>query len=262
MPRRIHGPKHVANAPSSGGPAFGWHTAWVPVLLVLGLLSLAAFAWAEHRALHPILPLGIFRSPTFAAVAVSLCLGWMSFGMFQYYTPLFLQRFRAQSPLGTVLQMLPTALTGVVAAILAVILLPRVPGYTIFGASMLCFFIGQLLLALTPVSQSYWRMTFPTTLVITFGPDLSFACASLIASDLLPPDQQGVAGSFINTVVNYSVALGLALAGNVETGTNEGGADLLKGYRAAWWLGAGFAALGGVMTAVFYKGMGARHKVD
>jgi hypothetical protein len=108
-------------------------------------------------------------------------------------------------------------------------------------------------------------MTFPTTILISFGPDLSFACASLIASDKLKPEHQGVAGSFVNTVVNYSVALGLAIAGNVESaakGVGDGEEDVLRGYRAAWWLGAALAALGMVMTVVFAKGMGGRHKFD
>ena len=78
-------------------------------------------------------------------------------------------------------------------------------------------------------------MTFPTTVVITFSPDLAFESASLIASDAVPQNLQGVAGSFINTVLNYSIGIGLALTGNVEVGVNECGDDPLKGYRGAWW---------------------------
>lgn len=168
--------------------------------------------------------------------------------------------FRGLSELETTLQLAPCVVVGVGAACLAVFMLPRVPGYVIFGLSMLCFFLGQLLLALTPVEQTYWRMTFPTVFLICLGPDLSFACASLIASDKLPRKQQGVAGSLINTIVNYSIALGLALAGNLESAVNDHGNDPLKGFRAAWFLGAGFAGAGIVMTAIFHKGMAKRHK--
>ncbi|KAI5845794.1 major facilitator superfamily [Morchella snyderi] len=244
----------------NGGPTFGWKAPTSGVLLAIGLLSLVAFCYIETRVAHPILPMSIFQSPTFVAVAVSLCLGWMSFGMFQFYAPHFLMEFRGLSQLETSLQFLPCAIVGIAMACMAVFLLPRVPGYVIFGISMLCFFLGQLLLALTPVEQTYWQMTFPTFLLICCGPDLSFACSSLIASDKLPKEQQGVAGSFINTIVNYSIALGLALAGNLEAATNDSGRDRLKGFRAAWYLGAGFAALGMVMTAVFHKGMSKRHK--
>lgn len=167
--------------------------------------------------------------------------------------------FRGVSELETILQLVPCGLVGIFAASMAVFLLPRVPGYVIFGISMLCFFLGELLLALTPVEQTYWRMSFPTFLIICLGPDLSFACSSLIASDKLPEEQQGVAGSLINTIVNYSIALGLALAGNLESATNDHGRDRLRGFRAAWYLGAGFAGAGIVMTVIFHKGMGKRH---
>jgi len=117
-------------------------------------------------------------------------------------------------------------------------------------------------MALTPPEQTYWAMTFPTTVIITFGPDLAFASASLIASDSVPDGLQGVAGSFINTVVNYSIAIGLAFAGAVEVGVSHSGEDPLKGYRGAWWLGTGFGGLGILITAIFYKGMSTKHKYE
>jgi hypothetical protein len=103
-------------------------------------------------------------------------------------------------------------------------------------------------------------MTFPAIVIIVFGPDLSFASASLIVSDAVPDGLQGVAGSFINTVVNYSISIGLAFAGAVEVGVNQGGQNVLKGYRGAWWLGTGFAGLGILITAIFSKGMSKKHK--
>ncbi|EOD49243.1 putative mfs transporter of unknown specificity protein [Neofusicoccum parvum UCRNP2] len=72
-------------------------------------------------------------------------------------------------------------------------------------------------------------MTFPLVMLVAFGPDLSFASASLIVSDQVPKEQQGAAGSFVNTVVNYSIGLGLAFGGNVEVATNDGGKDVLQG---------------------------------
>jgi len=56
-------------------------------MLGVGVLSLALFCWVETKVREPILPMSLFKSPTFVAVAVSLCLGWMSFGMYQFYFP-------------------------------------------------------------------------------------------------------------------------------------------------------------------------------
>jgi len=249
----------------------GWDRPYTYILLIVGLLALVLFVLVERKVAHPVLPIETFATATFGAVCGCVALGWMSFGMFTFYLPqLYLLRaksltdsliqFRHISELEVGLQFFPVIVTGPIACVIAVYLLPRVPTYIIFGASMVSFCVGQILMALTPPEQTYWAMTFPTTAIVTFGPDLAFASASLIASDAVPHGLQGVAGSFINTIVNYSIAIGLALAGAVQSGVNSDGSDPLKGYRGAWWLGTGFAGLGILITAIFYKGMSKKHK--
>jgi hypothetical protein len=63
-------------------------------------------------------------------------------------------------------------------------------------------------------------------------------------SNLMPPRHQGVGASLVNTVLNYSISIGLGLAGLIESRMNPDGTKLLKGYRAAWYLGIGTGALG------------------
>ncbi|KAF2806158.1 MFS general substrate transporter [Mytilinidion resinicola] len=241
--------------------AFKYGAVYIPTLLVVGLLLIVLFVLIENRTEDPVMPMSMFTKPAFAAVIVSLACGWMSFGMFQYYEPQFLMRLRGISMMELCLQLIPCAACGAFAAATAVYLLPRVPAWTVFLASMCFFCISQILLALTPVNQSYWPMTFPLTVLVSIGPDLSFASASLIVSDQVSRKQQGAAGSFINTVVNYSIGLGLAFGGNIEVSTNDHGRDTLKGYRSAWWLGAGFAGLGVVLTILSRKKM-QRHKQE
>lgn len=60
----------------------------------------------------------------------------------------------------------------------------------------------------------------------------------------MPPSEQGVAASLVNTVLNYSISIGLGMAGTVESQVNDGGKNLLKGYRGAWYLGIGLDVLG------------------
>lgn len=71
----------------SGGPKFGWKDPLCGVMLTAGILSLVGFCYIETIVKEPILPMSIFRSSAFTAVSISLCLGWMSFGMFQFYAP-------------------------------------------------------------------------------------------------------------------------------------------------------------------------------
>lgn len=84
--------------------------------------------------------------------------------------------------------------------------------------------------------------------------DMSFPAATLILSNAVSKEHQGIAASLVNTVVNYSISLGLGFAGTVEVNVNRGGRnelDLLRGYRGAWYVGCGLAGLGLGISVVF-----------
>lgn len=78
--------------------------------------------------------------------------------------------------------------------------------------------------------------------------DMSFPAASIIISNHLPREHQGLAGSLVNTLVNYSIALALGIASTVENNVNNGGQDLEKGYRGALYFGVGLAGFGLLMA--------------
>jgi MFS family permease len=76
---------------------------------------------------------------------------------------------------------------------------------------------------------------------------MSFPAASLIISNAVPREKQGVGMSLVNTVVNYSISIALGFAGTVEiqvTKGDPGPGAALRGYRSAWYLGTGLAGLG------------------
>ena len=64
-------------------------------------------------------------------------------------------------------------------------------------------------------------------------------------------EHQGIAASLVNTAVNYSISIGLGMAGTVEGHVNRGGLDVLKGYRGAWYLGIGLGAIGMAVSVCF-----------
>jgi hypothetical protein len=67
----------------------------------------------------------------------------------------------------------------------------------------------------------------------------------------MPREHQGVSASLIATIVNYSISLGLGLGVTVEVHVNDGGKDILRGYRGAWYLATGLSRLG-IVLAMFY----------
>lgn len=80
---------------------------------------------------------------------------------------------------------------------------------------------------------------------------MSFPSGTLILSNSMPRHHQGLAASLVTTTVNYSISIGLGLAGTVESNVNDGGRDTLHGYRGALYLGTGLAGLGLVTSVVF-----------
>jgi predicted MFS family arabinose efflux permease len=87
-----------------------------------------------------------------------------------------------------------------------------------------------------------------------FGMDMSFPAATIILSDAVKKEHQGIAASLVNTVVNYGISIGLGFAGTVEVNINPGGTSpeaILKGYRAALYLGIGLSVLGLLVSLCF-----------
>ncbi|KAK5170473.1 uncharacterized protein LTR77_005061 [Saxophila tyrrhenica] len=226
----------------------GWPEAYVPVLLTLGILILAAFFLWESRIEQPLLPSSIFKPGTVVILLVT-SLGWQSFGVFTFYLVQFLTNIRGTTPLGTVAQLATIAISGGAAAIVTGLSIRFIPSHWLITISASAFTVGNILLATMPAHQTYWAQAFVGLLIIPFGMDISFPAASLVLSDMVPPHLQGVAASLVNTVINYSISIGLGVAGTAEREVSLGGATLLEGYHVALYVGVGMAG-GSLVIAV------------
>jgi MFS family permease len=174
-----------------------------------------------------------------------------SFGIWLFYGFQFLGELRGGSPLLITAQFSPSCVSGLAAALTTGFLLSRIPPGFIMMISMMAFCIGNILFATMPVGQTYWIQAFLSSVVTPWGMDMSFPCATILLSNLVPKRNQGIAASLVATVVNYSISIGLGIGGTVETHVNDGGKDLLRGYRGAWYSGIGLAACGVLMSFYF-----------
>ncbi|TKY87396.1 hypothetical protein EX895_004073 [Sporisorium graminicola] len=226
----------------------GWSTVYVYVLLIVGVLLIAIFVYGEGKALYPLLPTSVFSSVSGVIILICLGAGWASFGIWVFYLNFFQQLVRGYSPIFTVVTFVPCGVAGIVAAFTSAQILGRTSPAFVMLLSLLAFCIGTCLAGNAPVHVG--ALPYVSSAVMPFGMDMSFPAASIILSDLLPAHQQGTASSIVNTVVNYSIALGLGFAGVVETHVNDGGRNSLKGYRGAFYMGMGFAGAGVALALV------------
>lgn len=81
--------------------------------------------------------------------------------------------------------------------------------------------------------------------------DISFPASCLILSNGVTRDKQGIAASLVNTIVNYSISLGLGIAGTVESRVNSHGDRTFQGYRSALYTSVGLSGLGLILAAFF-----------
>ncbi|CZT21407.1 related to aminotriazole resistance protein [Ramularia collo-cygni] len=232
----------------------GWSSPYIIVCLILGLLLAPLFFWIETRvARNPLLPLEVFTSSNGFVLACVAC-GWASFGIWVFYIWQILTEIRGASPLLVTAYLSPLALSGIVAAVSTGALLHKMKPAWIMIIALCAFMTSSTLTATLPPHQTYWAQIFVCTLIAPFGMDMSFPSATLVISDSVAKRHQGVAASLVNTVVNYSISMGLGFAGTVEVHVNRGGTTLdnqLLGFRGALYLGIGLAALGVLIAIIF-----------
>lgn len=150
-----------------GGTAFAWSSPAMLALIAAAAASLAGFVLAERRAVEPVLPLRLFRNPSFSVTGgIGLVVGFALFGSVTYL-PVFLQVAQGASPTASGLQMVPMMggmlltsiisgqliskwgrykifpIIGTAAATLGLLLLSRMtPETTLLGASIAMLVLG------------------------------------------------------------------------------------------------------------------------
>ncbi|KAK8041740.1 hypothetical protein PG993_006263 [Apiospora rasikravindrae] len=236
------------------GPAYGWDKPYIGVCLVLGVIFAAVFFLIESRwAKTPLVPFKVFTGDISFVVGCIAC-GWASFGIWVYYTTQFVEVLRGASPLLLAAYICPVTISGAAASVATGFLLHHVRPAWVMTFSLTCFMVGTILCATTPVGQVYWAQLFVAMLIIPFGMDTSFPAATVIFSNAVAREHQGMGAALVATVVNYSISLGLGFAGTIEVNVNNGGrtpADVLHGYRSAWYFGIGLSGLGILLSLIF-----------
>lgn len=225
----------------------GWPTVYTYVLLIVGIILLAAFAYVEIRvAKNPLVPLRGFKGEAALALGV-IAAGWGSFGVWVFYLWRLLENLRGYSALAACAQNSPVAISGLIAAVATGFLLSHVKVSYVLLLATLFFLTGQILIATVPVEQTYWAQTFVSIIIMPWGMDMSFPSGTIVLSNNTPKHDQGIASSLINTTVNYSISLGLGIAGTIVRNVNPTGDRTLQGYRGAWYFGIG---LDGIAVAI------------
>lgn len=216
----------------------------------------AAFiVWEKSYAAEPIMPVNIFRAPTFTALIFVTLLTYMGVGICLWYMVSWQQALRQVSVLQVGINFIPFGICSVASVAIAAWMIPRVPAQYIMAIGIGTVVIANLLLATMPIKQTYWAQVFPAVTLSSFSPDFVYIAAQLIASNSVSRRHQGVAGSLVGTLNLYGNSLGLGFAGTIESQIAGGHEvqQLVDGYRAALYFGVALAAVGLALDFAFVR---------
>lgn len=217
------------------------------VALVAAAALGAAFLTIERRVEHPLVRLGILRSPVIAGANLAGMTVFACYFGFQFMVTLYMQQLLGWTALETALAFLPAGLLVAFGA-------PRMgPLATRFGtaplitAGLLSFVVGYALFVPIDGSPVYTLAILPSMLLLGLGFALTYPAVNMAATSGVADHEQGLASGLVSTSFQLGGALGLAIVTAVITSGSTGG-SFLDELRPGLAVVTGLAVLG--LTAV------------
>ncbi|MEU3747795.1 MULTISPECIES: MFS transporter [Streptomyces] len=232
--------------------------AWTAATIGASLALFLVFVAIERRSASPLVRLGMFRSGSLVRANLAGMLFAAGFFGFQFIAVLYLQELRGWSTLQTSFALIVIG----VDAILSPTLTPRLVAR--FGNARVIF--GGLLLAalsyalFLPIGADWtYGAMFPSLIILGLAFSLAYGPLTILATDGVAEEEQGVAGGLLYTSFQFGAALGLSFVAAVNIAATDGTspAALLDGYRAALVVPLVAALAAAVISAFGLRGRAA-----
>jgi EmrB/QacA subfamily drug resistance transporter len=238
------------------GNTEGWtSTAIVLELIGAGALMIA-FVLTEHFERHPMLPLGLFRNPSFTGAQVAAFAISGSFFAVFLYTTLYLQVVLGLSPIQAGLVYVPSSILLFVVSAASAQLLQRVSLRAMIVAGLVLVSAG-LATGTIAGTHSSWFAILPGMVLASIGTGLFNPALSAVALGHVPPHQSGLAAGVNDAFRNIGIAVGVAALGAlIPTRAALGYGDphlFVTGLHHALLAGAALAGAGAVASAFLVR---------
>ena len=245
----------------------GWDSpmTWVP--LAAAVVLLVGFVLRQRTTEHPLLPLQIVLDRDRGAAYLSVLIaGAGMFGIFLFVT-YYLQVSLGYSPIQTGLSFLPMIGMLVLAAQLSTnLLLPRFGPKIMVPFGMVLGVIGMLLLTRLDLDSGYAADVLPALMVLGFAMGSIMPGSMQTATRGVDARFAGVASAMVNTSQQVGGSIGTALLNTLAatavtdyllshtpTTATTAAEAAVQSYAVAYGWGAGFFALGAVLSVLLFR---------
>ncbi len=231
----------------SGAPDAGWTSAQTLGAFAAAIVLAVAFFAIELRVEHPLVRLGILRSPVLAGANIAGMTVFACYFGFQFMTTLYMQQALGWSALGTAFAFLPAGLLVAFGAPRMGPLATRFGTATLITGGLLSFVVGYALFIPIDTSPTYAIAILPTILLLGLGFALTYPAVNMAATSGIADHEQGLASGLVSTSFQLGGAVGLAIVTAVITSGQTGGSDpssLLDDFRPGLAVVTGLAVLG------------------
>ncbi|MFI9200284.1 MFS transporter [Streptomyces sp. NPDC053048] len=220
------------------------------------LLFFLVFVLIERKSAAPLIRLGLFRNGSLIRANLAGLLFAAGFFGFQFVAVLYLQELRGWSTLQTSFALIVIGID----AILSPTLTPKLVNK--FGNARVIF--GGLLLAslsyalFLPVGLDWTYLAmFPSLIILGLAFSLAYGPLTIVATEGIDEEEQGVAGGLLYTSFQFGAALGLSAVTAVQIAATDGTspAQQLDGYQAAL-----IVPLAAALLAAFISAFGLRSR--
>jgi EmrB/QacA subfamily drug resistance transporter len=245
------------------GNESGWISARTLGFIGGGAALFALFILLEARTKAPLMPLGLFRFRNLSAASLIGAL-W-SAAMFAWFfvSALYMQLVLGYSPMQVGLAFLPANLIMAAFSLgLSAKMVMRFGNRLPLAVGLALAAAGLALFALSPSEGSFLPHVLPAMTILGIGCGMALNPILLVAMGEVEPSDSGLASGVVNTAFMMGGSLGLAVLASLSAARTEGllaaGAAgtiaLAGGYQLAFVIGAVFAGIAALLSALLLRG--------
>src|SRR4051794_32265130 len=243
-------------------PEWGWTGERTLALAGVSAALLAGFVTLESRITNPIMPLRVLGLRSL--VTANLVRGFLVTGAYStfFLGALYFEHVRGMSPVQIGLAFMAMSLSlAAMSAGLAARLVERFGPKRTLVVGIAGPVLGLLLFSQVGQSTPYFPAIFASFALLGLGFGAANPPLMMIAMDDVPARDAGLASGTIQVSIQLSAAIGLAALGTIATDRTNAlkaagestSQALSSGYHLAFLIGAGAAAIGIVIAALFLR---------